>query len=63
MLPITAILPMLRLFIFEPLEIFDFNVESDVDVSNIRAGRYAVKRNKSGARASVRVSANLEWCA
>jgi hypothetical protein len=29
----------LRLFIFEPLEIFDVNVESDLDVMNIRPTR------------------------
>ena len=37
---------MLRLFIFEPLESFDARVESDLDVSNIRCFRFAVKRNK-----------------
>jgi hypothetical protein len=40
---------MLRLFIFEPLESFDANVESDLDVLNIRGIRYAVKRNIFGA--------------
>ncbi|MFC9919938.1 hypothetical protein [Agromyces binzhouensis] len=63
MVPITAILPMLRLFIIEPLENFDVNVESDVDVMNIRLSRYAVKRNKSGEGGPVRSLANLEWCA
>jgi hypothetical protein len=42
---------MLRLFIVEPLESFDSCVESDLDVSNIRGIRYAVKRNKFGASA------------
>lgn len=59
--PAAAILPMLRLFIIEPLEIFDCYVESDLDVSNIRRRRYAVKRNIFGGATSVRGSANLEW--
>jgi len=54
---------MLRLFIIEPLENFDDNVESDVDEMNIRPSRYAVKRNKYAADAPVRPRANLEWCA
>jgi len=44
---------MLRLFIVEPLESFDSNVESDLDVSNIRGIRYAVKRNIFGVPLTV----------
>ncbi|MUN07833.1 hypothetical protein GLX25_12000 [Agromyces luteolus] len=54
---------MLRLFIIEPLENFDHNVESDLDVMRIRRDRYAVKRNKYGDAASGSAASNLEWCA
>lgn len=37
---------MLRVFIFEPLESFDFSVESDVDVARVRRDVFEVKRNK-----------------
>ncbi|MFB9957766.1 hypothetical protein [Agromyces bracchium] len=53
----------LRLFIIEPLENFDNNVESDLDVMRIRRERYAVKRNIFGAAGRVSAAANLEWCA
>ncbi|GLK29184.1 hypothetical protein GCM10017608_31200 [Agromyces luteolus] len=53
----------LRLFIIEPLENFDHNVESDLDVMRIRRDRYAVKRNKYGDAASGSAASNLEWCA
>ncbi|WP_353813354.1 hypothetical protein [Agromyces sp. SYSU T00266] len=53
----------LRLFIIEPLENFDDNVESDLDVMNIRPSSFAVKRNIFGDAASVSAAANLEWCA
>jgi len=33
-------------FIFEPLESFDFYVESDVDLLRVRRGGFDVKSNK-----------------
>ncbi len=43
---------MLRVFIFEPLESFDVNVESDVDVPRVRRKGFAVKSNKCGTDAA-----------
>ncbi|MRX44594.1 hypothetical protein [Agromyces kandeliae] len=53
----------LRLFIIEPLENFDHNVESDLDVTNIRSSGFAVKRNIFGDAPPIPGPANLEWCA
>jgi len=38
---------MLRLFILEPLESFDSDVESDVDTPTIERARFVVKPNKT----------------
>ncbi|HET8780457.1 MAG TPA: hypothetical protein VFM66_10310, partial [Agromyces sp.] len=43
---VSATSRVLRLFIFEPLESFDHDVESDLDVLNIRPFGFGVKCNK-----------------